>query len=816
MNLILALAIALAQDEAEIRKAIEGAIGSVVDGNGPAFVDRWDVVRMAREIETAAQLKEGSVVAAKEALRSALERLPRQIAGTPFAWTGVKITRVRVDEKRETAEGFGVVRMGEEKTKARFALVRDGDAWRIYDLDFLEFGMRYSILIGGIVAAAEKNPKEFGDLAKCGVLLQKVGLAIATGDAEEALKHIEKGKSMKLPPSFQAYLGFLEGTAYLGLERPEDALKAADRTLEIDKNLILAHLVRATALLGLERHEDAIRAAEVYVEKIGEDADAYWVIGQSHEALDRRDAAIAAHRKGVAADDEEYENRHALGRLLAAKGDREEAVRLLQQAIKNSPEWEDLYGTVADELIEVDAPAVLLDLARHQSKQGGGDARVLLHQGHALRRLGKPDEALKFLQEAAKHEDVEYLASEELVYTLADLGRDKEALTEARDGAYLLAYVHAAAQRHDEAIKYLRMALREDPTLHVQMAREKVFEAIRGQDAGRALLERARAKARYDEKAWGLLEESAKLAELSEQYLKTVPDDPDGWYYLGLSLQNLKKYAEAEKAYLTGVQHETEDSARERFWQELGRVLAHLGRTKEALEYAKKLDRLASRHVAAYAHAVAGNEAEALRELERMFAIAPAYHAMIAENPVFHKVCETEAGRRALERARAREAFIEEAWELENDEVWDGLRKLAERRIAEDPDDYRGWVRLGRARQRLGEHANAEEALREGLKKAEPEDATEFWEELARATAHTKPEEALAILEKIQYGKDWIGAYVHVVAGREREALDALEKALDEFPYRLRQVEAEKAFATIRKTERYAAMARRARERMEE
>jgi hypothetical protein len=660
-----------ADDEARIRETLNGMVAAMSRGDGRAFAEHFHLPRMLDEMRVLTGFKpaegERQEAVFVAALRVGLAKMALQQKELGFGWDSARILRVRFHEKKPEADAYGTLVITGTKSKARFRLIKEGETWKIWDVAFPSEGIQITFLMGSVLAEMSRDGADRASMRAAFLCFQRAAVHLSKLEFDETLNELKKGRERAAPGAIGGFLDILECTALVGLGRVEESLKLADGAVVRNPDIPILHFLRATALFQLDRHEECIAAAGVFIKDVGEDADAFLLIGQAAEELEDPKRAIEAYRKGAACDEEEYENRHALA-LLLLKGDgRAEATKLLVEACRNAPKDEDLFGTVADELIEAEAHGVLLELAVAEARRTSPDARLMYYQGHAQVQLKGYEGAERALRACLEKNDEEWTepAREDLAVALAHLGREDEALAEAGKlqedaalAAYLQAYIRAVSKKEGEALKALGLALKRGAALYKRVEEEPVFAALREQEACRALLGRAKVKAAFDESASYLLDESGfeALAKLSEKHAQAMPEDPDGWYYLGRARSGTSNHAESEKAYRAGLERE-EAAQHGRFWTELAKCLAHLGRVEEALSFARKLRETEAweaggYYVEAYVHAVAKAEEKALEALGKALQKESWRHLSVEEEPVFAELRTRPAWRELLKKAK--------------------------------------------------------------------------------------------------------------------------------------------------------------------
>ncbi len=647
-----------ADEEARIRAALDRLGQAMAERDEKGILEQFDVQRMTKEFQ--AQLAAEAPRIA-EHLTASLPRLVLGAAGPGSAWEKIRTLGVRVRPGGQEAEALCRATVGGEKSKVRFWLARDGDAWKVYDIEFPELAFRLSVFVGLLAPAAGEGAASRKALLRGLQAVKQAVIQAASGDVEEAHLSLEEARKLDLPAPLPALIDLLRSGVLLALGKNEDSLAAADAALKRQKDLHLAHHMRGAALAELERYEEAIAAHREYLRLAGDDPDAWLAIGDAYERLENAGEAIEAYRKGAACDDEDHENRLNLGRLLVEEGKAGEAAKFLLEASKNAPEDEDVFEEAADLLSGAGEHAAVLRLAEERIARAPGEAIPLLWKGRALRKLGRAEEAVKALRAAYEKDSENDGVLEGLAVALADAGKHDEAfqLAEAYgarnadepETARLLAHVHARAGRAKDAVRELRAYLADEYDGHADVAAEPAFKEILATDEGRALLERAKAKSEYMTRV-AEIEDWKEEEENSRRFLERYGDDPDGWYTLGSALRRQGKHADAEAALRKGMPYEKDPG---RFRDELARAMAAQGKVDEALEVAEKVTGEAGLHLRAVVTAIAGRTEEAVRALKKLLEAEPDWHSVVDEDEDLKELRKLPAVQELLRRAKGEE-----------------------------------------------------------------------------------------------------------------------------------------------------------------
>ena len=654
-------------DEAKVRQTLEALIAAHGHADGDGFVRLFHLRRLLAEVEAGGALPQIRTASQEEAFlrgtEKGLAQSIRALAGSLLQWKGVQVVRVRFLPARPEAEAFTWVRLGVARAKFRFWLIKEGASWKVFDFESIEDGLRITTAMASVAGSAF-DPAGSAKIQRA-VRAVKEAVALMTTDLDKAAAVLRRARAENPHVLILNQLDILEGMVLNAQGKNEEALALFDRALARRKDLPMAHHGRGQVFFALEKHEEAIRAENEYLALVGDDAEGLATVGQSLEALKRTDEAVAAFRRGAASDDEDWTCRQHLARLLVGQKKVREALPFFLEACRRAPADENVFGEAAEALEEAQAWEALLELSRDEVKRGLARGRYT--EGLSLRRLARYADAEAALRAGLeKDEDWKQAYRKELVYTLAARGRHPEATALVDemeketpggvDARYHRAYVLASAKKTPEALEALRSLLKEFPAWHDTIAKEPVFEGLLKDKALAAALAVAKEKSDYDE-AVEKSDDSEEIVSLSRKRLERAPDDADAWTHLGRALGTLKKPAEAEKALRTAIEKSPQDK-RSTAMVELGRALAALGRTDEALSLAEKIaadpERKASAlSLKAEVLATARREAEAAAALVELLETHPFFSASVEANEILESVRKRPEVQAALKKAKA-------------------------------------------------------------------------------------------------------------------------------------------------------------------
>ncbi len=630
-------------DEARVRETLEAFSAAHGRGDGDGFTRLLHLPRLLAEVEALGPLQQLKTRKDEQdfhkGLAIGMASTIKKQAGTALAWKSIEIARVRFHDSRPEAEAFARVRLQTERLKFRFWLIKDGGAWKVFDWESVQEGIRVTTNMASLFTAAFDSVKAKA-IERAGSATREALEQLNAGNAEGALATLRAARALKPPQRLLEQLDIQEGLILNALGKQKEALEIFDRVIAGRKDLPIAHHGRGQTLYNLAKYEEAVAAEQEYLAQAGDDADALIVVGRSLEVLGKPREAAEALRKGVACDDEEWACRYHLARMLAVEKKFSEALPLFREACRRAPAEENVFTSAAGILQEAKAWEALLTLSR--------DAASRFHEALALRHLGRPADAEKALREGIAKDGPDAYRRE-LIRALAAQGRDADATAaadglakaepDAEDVRTFRAIVHVAAKRDLEARRELQALLKANPHEYSRIEAEPAFEGARKDKGVAEALGLAREKVTYDAQVEEKSDDDewAAVLELSRKRLERALDDGDAWSWSGQALRQLKRPAEAEKALRTAIEKLPEgerDSARE----ELGLVLAQLGRTDEALAIAEaiKAERKGgSLRLRAFALALAKKDDEAVKALGALLGEFKGWVWTVESDPAF-------------------------------------------------------------------------------------------------------------------------------------------------------------------------------------
>ncbi|MCE9567841.1 MAG: hypothetical protein K8U57_38065 [Planctomycetes bacterium] len=259
-------------------------------------------------------------------------------ANESFQWDQVDVRRIRWSSDRTEAIVSAQHRHPlnpETVNKVRWWFVRTPAGWKVYDLEELDLGIRFTELLGllltkDVLDQLGTNPKQL----QAGALgiREAIAAIVVRKNVDEAERHLDAARRIKLPPILLAIVRLIEARIFIEKLNPEEALKRIDEADQLHPNIPVSGVIRSTTLTLLGRPDEALPLIRKYLDEIGPDADGYLVEGAALEGLRRPEEAAAAYRKSLDQAPDVPEALEALRRVLPEDQKAELGTRLTKAA----------------------------------------------------------------------------------------------------------------------------------------------------------------------------------------------------------------------------------------------------------------------------------------------------------------------------------------------------------------------------------------------------------------------------------------------------------------------------------------------------
>jgi len=258
-------------------------------------------------------------------------------------------------------------------------------------------------------------------------LIQEALEAGYDGDYEYALETLDKGiylYSSKLDDvEHKIKLWELKAIALDKMEKFEEALKAIEKAIKLDKNDFVLWVEKSEILHDLERYEDALDAIKTGSRLAPEEVKIDFLLFEAHELehLEKHKQALAFFNKFLEQYPNDISTWQAKSEVLLELEKNEESLKACNEGLKIDPE----------------------------------DAELLSQKGLILLNLNKNEDALSHLQKSIRIDPSDDVSWYNLASALTVLEKDEEAL-DALTVATALDYDNVIEMKKDEDFEYLR------------------------------------------------------------------------------------------------------------------------------------------------------------------------------------------------------------------------------------------------------------------------------------------------------------------------------------------------------------------------
>ncbi|NIA08387.1 MAG: tetratricopeptide repeat protein [Nitrospiraceae bacterium] len=321
----------------------------------------------------------------------------------------------------------------------------------------------------GNFSKAERHLKEALKLNPAFVMIY-LDLADVYNKEGKTDKAIESYRTLlaQQPYNFKAREQLL--MLFIKENRVDEALSEFHQFKNIIQNDPIMGLKVAVLCLQVKRYDDALAILKDIARAYPGQGRIQFDIAIAYEQKGNIDAAIKV-LKSIETDDEELaiEVKSRLARLLAEKGQVNQAIRLLKQGLKDRPDTKDWIISLADIYESVNRLSDSEKVIRRALDTTPDDKDLLMHFAMLLDREGQTDEAIDSAKKVLKIDKDNVQALNFLGYTYAEKGIKldkaqlmiKKALTIRPDDPYIvdsLGWVYYKQGKIEKAIFCLKKA----------------------------------------------------------------------------------------------------------------------------------------------------------------------------------------------------------------------------------------------------------------------------------------------------------------------------------------------------------------------
>ncbi|MBT5018854.1 MAG: hypothetical protein HON04_08905 [Planctomicrobium sp.] len=217
--------------------------------------------------------------------------------------------------------------------KWRWWLMKSSQSWKVYDVENLDVGIRFSTIMATTFQAAGNSSLNLSELQSLVGAFQLV----AEGRLDEALAQLDLVKDVKFPPLFDSMRWMGYAVVYQEQGEPEEAILAAKKAIELNSDSPIMHLLAAKSYNLMGEYESAIKEIDFYAQKLAKDSSYHLMRGDAFQGLGETDKAIEAYQAGVKDDPLSGDNIYGLIQTLPK--DQDDLIIESIEKLTDKPEW---------------------------------------------------------------------------------------------------------------------------------------------------------------------------------------------------------------------------------------------------------------------------------------------------------------------------------------------------------------------------------------------------------------------------------------------------------------------------------------------
>ena len=324
-------AAAFPQSEAAIAAGDEAAAVQEIH----AFVQQLRLEAHGGDQKTAAALFDPQVMYGSLQQQKLLEALSREerravAESVPFwieeglsgfadymRWPRVQVRHIRFIAEHDEAVVYVSHSAGEDdRCKIRWWLKRRNGAWRVYDFEDLDIGLRATHIMGSLfVGEMKATPwnRRYSELLSASPLMEDEKY-------DECVALLTDLAGAGFPPPLESWRLFMLASAEVSAGLDEEALGHLDQAEQRGLNLPMVPRLRATVYFDMGEYEKVVEQGGKFESMLGNDADVHRTVGEALLRLNRQSEAAAAFRKALSDDPDSVDNLSGLCRALGTDG----------------------------------------------------------------------------------------------------------------------------------------------------------------------------------------------------------------------------------------------------------------------------------------------------------------------------------------------------------------------------------------------------------------------------------------------------------------------------------------------------------------
>lgn len=189
-------------------------------------------------------------------------------------------------------------------SKFRWWLVKENGAWKVYDFEDLDQGLRTSTLMGAAVAAIAggSTPPWLDNFQKISAGMNDVDSENALEKLADLQKEAEAMLKDNPPAEIEAFARLMLVSGMLANEDFTGGLAELEKLEKLPNRSPMVHYQKGSALAALERPTEARAAFEAYAAELGWDRDVHEMMADSFLSEGKKKEALEHALKGLADD----------------------------------------------------------------------------------------------------------------------------------------------------------------------------------------------------------------------------------------------------------------------------------------------------------------------------------------------------------------------------------------------------------------------------------------------------------------------------------------------------------------------------------
>jgi len=314
-----------------------------------------------------------------------------------------KSFEIRNVKKLNGSEAVAIVRyqLPEGATlKMRWWVTRQAGAWKIYDMEDLEVGLKVSAMVGSLLAQGIGKGSAAGRaLSTLGEVIRSLGDG---GDVDAADKKLQTVATVQLPGQTEALRHLAQGIIHLHRSQHQEALTAVAKGRACHPDMPVLDFLQGVALNKLGQWDKALKFLEAYRDLLGEDSPTCQALGEALRGVSRFEDAARVYRKGLDLNPKDADCFFGLLSSLEGNDNHDD----LEPRFTRLDSPQDNFDIYAADLEERKIGAMLEPLVRAMRKIDPQHAPVDYYLSLSRARAGQTEEAVPLFKAAlAKQKD---------------------------------------------------------------------------------------------------------------------------------------------------------------------------------------------------------------------------------------------------------------------------------------------------------------------------------------------------------------------------------------------------------------------------